>query len=106
MKVAGVDGTKGVWIAIVLDAGRFVADQVLLRVEADFSELGDTALTPLIREPQAPNPLARLRSESVALRAVRHTRSAANALLGGRDNFPAGSGQGGSGVPGQEAWVA
>lgn len=44
MKVAGVDGTKGGWVAVVLDDGRFVADQLLSPVETDFSEVGDVAV--------------------------------------------------------------
>lgn len=41
MRVAGVDGTKGGWVAIVLEGGRLVADHVLRPVEAPFEELGD-----------------------------------------------------------------
>jgi predicted RNase H-like nuclease len=41
MRVAGVDGTKGGWVAIVLEDGRFAADHVLLPIETDFSEVGD-----------------------------------------------------------------
>ncbi len=44
MKVAGVDGTKGGWVAVVLDDGRLVEDQVLSPVKADFSELMNAAV--------------------------------------------------------------
>lgn len=39
MQVAGVDGTKGGWIAIVLDDGRFAGDRILRPVETSFGEL-------------------------------------------------------------------
>lgn len=39
MRVAGVDGTKGGWIAIELDDGQFAADHVLRPVDTDFDEL-------------------------------------------------------------------
>ncbi len=42
MQVAGVDGTKGGWVAIALDEdGRFVSDHVLRPIESDFSELAE-----------------------------------------------------------------
>jgi len=41
VRVAGVDGTKGGWVAIVLEEGRFVADLLLPSVESDFAGLGD-----------------------------------------------------------------
>jgi predicted RNase H-like nuclease len=41
VRVAGVDGTKGGWVAIVLEDGRFAADHVLRSVETDFTELSD-----------------------------------------------------------------
>ena len=41
MRVAGVDGTKGGWVAILLEDGTFVRDAVLRPVETDFSELGE-----------------------------------------------------------------
>ena len=41
MRVAGVDGTKGGWVAIVLEDGRFVGDLMLRPVETDFAELAD-----------------------------------------------------------------
>jgi predicted RNase H-like nuclease len=44
VKVAGVDGTKGGWVALVLDDGRLVEDHVLSRVETDFRELADVAV--------------------------------------------------------------
>ena len=39
--VAGIDGTKGGWVAVILEDGRFVGDAVLRPVETDFRELGD-----------------------------------------------------------------
>lgn len=44
MRVAGVDGTKGGWVAVVLDDGRFAADHVVRPVEASFEELADLAV--------------------------------------------------------------
>lgn len=41
VRVAGIDGTKGGWVAIVLDDGVFTRDQVLRPVETDFAELAD-----------------------------------------------------------------
>jgi predicted RNase H-like nuclease len=41
VRVAGVDGTKGGWVAVVLEDGRFSSDRLLRQVEADFAELGD-----------------------------------------------------------------
>jgi predicted RNase H-like nuclease len=41
VRVAGVDGTKGGWVAIVLDDGRFSADFLIRPVEASFEELAD-----------------------------------------------------------------
>jgi predicted RNase H-like nuclease len=39
-RVAGIDGTKGGWVAIVLEDGAFAGDAVLRPVETDFAELG------------------------------------------------------------------
>ena len=41
MRVVGIDGTKGGWVAIVLDDGRFVADLVIRPVKASFEEVSD-----------------------------------------------------------------
>lgn len=41
MRVAGVDGTKGGWVAVVLDDGQFARDHVLRPVETAFEELAD-----------------------------------------------------------------
>ena len=41
MRVAGVDGTKRGWVAIVLDDGRFAADLTCQPVDCDFAEVGD-----------------------------------------------------------------
>lgn len=42
--MAGVDGTKGGWVGVVLDDGSFAADHLLREVKTDFSELGDVAI--------------------------------------------------------------
>jgi predicted RNase H-like nuclease len=39
MRVAGVDGTKGGWVAILLDDGRFVDDYLIQPVKSTFEEL-------------------------------------------------------------------
>ncbi|HEY3070110.1 MAG TPA: DUF429 domain-containing protein [Gaiellaceae bacterium] len=44
MRVAGVDGTKGGWVAIVLEDGRFAGDFLLGSVDADFAELADAEI--------------------------------------------------------------
>jgi predicted RNase H-like nuclease len=44
VRVAGADDTKGGWVAVVLEDGRFEEDHVLRPVEADFGELGDVAV--------------------------------------------------------------
>jgi len=44
MRVAGIDGTKGGWIAIVLEDGNFSSDHLLQPVQTDFSSLGDVAV--------------------------------------------------------------
>ena len=41
MRVAGVDGTRGGWVAVVLDDGRFAVDHLVQPVEASFEELAD-----------------------------------------------------------------
>jgi predicted RNase H-like nuclease len=41
VRVAGVDGTKAGWVAIMLQDGRFLSDQLLRPIETDFSELVD-----------------------------------------------------------------
>ena len=41
MRVAGVDGTRGGWVAVVLDDGRFAGDHLVQPVEASFEELAD-----------------------------------------------------------------
>src|SRR5262249_36303530 len=41
VRVAGVDGTRGGWVAIVLEESRFAADLVLPSVATDFAELAD-----------------------------------------------------------------
>jgi predicted RNase H-like nuclease len=39
MEVVGVDGTRGGWVAIALEDGRFARDFVLRPIEANFAEL-------------------------------------------------------------------
>lgn len=41
MRVAGVDGTKGGWVAVVLEDGALADDFLLRPVETDFAELDD-----------------------------------------------------------------
>ena len=41
MRVAGVDGTRGGWVAVVLDEGRLAADHVIRPVDATFEELAE-----------------------------------------------------------------
>jgi predicted RNase H-like nuclease len=41
VRVAGVDGTKGGWVAIVLEEGRFAGDLLCRPIETDFAELAD-----------------------------------------------------------------
>ena len=42
MRVAGVDGTKGGWVAIVLEDGGVVADLLIPDIRTDFAELAGT----------------------------------------------------------------
>jgi predicted RNase H-like nuclease len=44
MRVAGVDGTKGGWVAIVLEDGRVCADHILRPIETSFEELSDAVV--------------------------------------------------------------
>jgi predicted RNase H-like nuclease len=41
VRTAGIDGTKGGWVAIVLDEGAFSRDHLVLPVEAELEELAD-----------------------------------------------------------------
>jgi predicted RNase H-like nuclease len=41
MRVVGIDGTKGGWVGVQLDDGRFVSDHLLQPEETDFGELRD-----------------------------------------------------------------
>ncbi len=41
MKVVGLDGTKGGWVAVVLDDGRYTADHILRPLEASFGQFMD-----------------------------------------------------------------
>ncbi|MDQ3672723.1 MAG: DUF429 domain-containing protein [Actinomycetota bacterium] len=42
--MAGVDGTKGGWVAVVLEGGRFADDLVLRPIETSFDELADVSV--------------------------------------------------------------
>jgi len=44
MRVAGIDGTKGGWVAIVLNGGKFVADHLLHPIKTSFEELSDASV--------------------------------------------------------------
>jgi predicted RNase H-like nuclease len=44
VRVAGIDGTKGGWVAIVLEDGRFAGDRLLRPVETDFGALEEAAV--------------------------------------------------------------
>jgi predicted RNase H-like nuclease len=44
VRVAGIDGTKGGWVAVVLDGGRFLRDALLRPIETDFGDLSDAAV--------------------------------------------------------------
>jgi predicted RNase H-like nuclease len=44
MRVAGIDGTKGGWVAIVLDERNVVADHLLRPIETDFEQLSDATI--------------------------------------------------------------
>jgi predicted RNase H-like nuclease len=41
VRVAGIDGTKGGWVAVVLEDGVFARDHLIRSVEATFAELAD-----------------------------------------------------------------
>jgi predicted RNase H-like nuclease len=44
MRVAGVDGTKSGWVAILLEDGRFSSDCVLRPVTTEFEELAEASI--------------------------------------------------------------
>ena len=44
MRVAGVDGTKGGWVAVELDDGRFAGARLIRPVACDFGELADAVM--------------------------------------------------------------
>jgi hypothetical protein len=44
LRVVGIDGASGGWVAIALDDGRFAEDYVLRPIETDFEELQDTTV--------------------------------------------------------------
>jgi predicted RNase H-like nuclease len=41
MRVVGLDGTKGGWVGIVLEHGRFAADRIVRPIKSSFDEFGD-----------------------------------------------------------------
>jgi predicted RNase H-like nuclease len=41
VRVAGIDGTKGGWVAVVLEDGVFAEDRLIQPVESTFAELSD-----------------------------------------------------------------
>jgi predicted RNase H-like nuclease len=63
MRVVGVDGTKGGWIAIALEDGRFSVDYVLRPIETDFQELSNADViavdVPIGYGPRQADPAAR-----------------------------------------------
>ena len=65
MRVAGIDGTRGGWVAIVLEDGRFAGDLVLRPVETDFAVLEAVEViaidVPIGFGPRAADRLARTR---------------------------------------------
>jgi predicted RNase H-like nuclease len=44
LRVAGVDGTKSGWVAIVLEDGGFASAHLIRRVDSDFGEVGEVAV--------------------------------------------------------------
>ena len=42
--VVGIDGTRGGWVAIALEKGRFASDYVLRPIESDFAELAEALI--------------------------------------------------------------
>jgi len=40
VRVAGLDGTRGGWVGIILEDGEFVRDALLTPIRSDFSQLG------------------------------------------------------------------
>jgi hypothetical protein len=75
MRVAGVDGTKGGWVAITLEHGRLTSDHVL-ELETTFDELGNVVViaidVPIGFGPREADAAVRngARSESYATRAA------------------------------------
>lgn len=63
MQVVGVDGTKGGWVAIALENGRFASDLVIRPIESDFSELAGASViavdVPIGYGPRQADPAAR-----------------------------------------------
>src|SRR5438445_7178663 len=41
MRVVGLDGTKGGWVGIILEDGRFVGDRVVRPIESTLGEFAD-----------------------------------------------------------------
>jgi len=44
VRVAGIDGTKGGWVAVVLEDGAFAGDHLIRPVETTFAELADACV--------------------------------------------------------------
>jgi predicted RNase H-like nuclease len=44
VRVAGIDGTKGGWVAVVLDSGTFAGDRLIQPIESSFEELRDVEI--------------------------------------------------------------
>lgn len=63
MRVAGVDGTRGGWVAVVLDDCRFAGDHLVRPIETSFEELADADVVavdiPIGFGPREADPAAR-----------------------------------------------
>ena len=63
MRVAGIDGTKGGWVAVVLEDGAFAGDHLIRPVETTFAELADAHVlaidVPIGFGPRRADPAAR-----------------------------------------------
>ena len=63
MRVAGIDGTKGGWVAVVLEDGRFATDRLIRPIDTRFDELSDAAVlavdVPIGFGPREADPAAR-----------------------------------------------
>jgi predicted RNase H-like nuclease len=63
VRVAGIDGTKGGWVAVVLEDGAFAGDHLIRSVETTFAELADARVlavdVPIGFGPRRADPAAR-----------------------------------------------